>query len=329
MHCKYKIDMSDYFKPTDKLSVVIQHDYRLLQVMGRFGITLGFGDKSIKEVCRQCNVDSDSFLLVMNYVKDTESYHPRPIDTVAGVRSLLNYLQSSHKYFLDYQFPTMRRSLIASIEVQNEIAFLVLKYYDQYVEEVRKHMENEDATTFAWVKRLLNDECQPMETEHLLSKHHDSIERKLGELKKLFLQYYPQKGSNDELNSVIIELYRTEEELKNHCLIEDNVFTPSVKRFEHRLRQKQAMFGTKSADQTDSQRNDDELSEREKEIVVCVAKGLSNKEIADSLCLSVNTVTTHRRNIAKKLSIHSSAGITIYAIVNNLVKLEEVEAIGK
>ena len=66
------------------------------------------------------------------------------------------------------------------------------------------------------------------------------------------------------------------------------------------------------------------MSEREKDIVVCVAKGLSNKEIADVLCLSINTVTTHRRNIARKLSIHSPAGITIYAIVNKLVNIEDI-----
>lgn len=66
------------------------------------------------------------------------------------------------------------------------------------------------------------------------------------------------------------------------------------------------------------------LSAREKEIVICVAKGMSNKEIADRLCLSVNTVTTHRRNIARKLDIHSPAGITIYAIVNKLVSIGEV-----
>ena len=69
---------------------------------------------------------------------------------------------------------------------------------------------------------------------------------------------------------------------------------------------------------------ENQLSQREKEIVICVAKGMQNKEIADKLCLSVNTVTTHRRNIARKLQIHSSAGITIYAIVNKLVTLQEV-----
>ncbi len=312
------------FQPTDKLSFVIQNDYRLLQVMGRFGITMGFGEKTIREVCGECGVDVDAFLTIMNYVRDAEAYRPRALGNAASVRSLLGYLKNSHKYFLDYQFPTMRRSLIASIDMQNEIAFLVLKYYDQYVDEVRTHMENEDNSTFAWVERLLNDECKPVETGHLLSRHHDSIESKLGELKKLFLQYYPQKGSNDELNSVIIELYRTEEELKSHCLIEDNVFTPSVRRFEHKLQQKHEKFASLSTNEADAQSSEDQLSEREKEIVVCVAKGLSNKEIADTLCLSVNTVTTHRRNIAKKLSIHSPAGVTIYAIVNNLVRLEDV-----
>ena len=66
------------------------------------------------------------------------------------------------------------------------------------------------------------------------------------------------------------------------------------------------------------------LSQREKEIIVCVVKGLTNKEIADKLCLSVHTVITHRRNISKKLQIHSTAGLTIYAIVNKLISLSEI-----
>lgn len=67
------------------------------------------------------------------------------------------------------------------------------------------------------------------------------------------------------------------------------------------------------------------LSAREKEIVAYVVKGLTNKEIAEKLYLSVHTVITHRRNIAKKLEIRSVAGLTIYAIVNKLVELNEVK----
>ena len=74
--------------------------------------------------------------------------------------------------------------------------------------------------------------------------------------------------------------------------------------------------------ETDSQ--EDVLSQREKEIIVCIVKGMTNKEIADKLFISVHTVITHRRNITRKLEIHSSAGLTIYAIINKLVDIAEV-----
>ncbi|MFI3262140.1 MAG: LuxR C-terminal-related transcriptional regulator [Rikenellaceae bacterium] len=67
-----------------------------------------------------------------------------------------------------------------------------------------------------------------------------------------------------------------------------------------------------------------ELSAREKEIVVCVAKGMTNKEIADVLCLSTHTVVSHRRNITNKLDIYSTSGLTIYAIVNKLIEIDSL-----
>ena len=71
--------------------------------------------------------------------------------------------------------------------------------------------------------------------------------------------------------------------------------------------------------------NKETLSEREKDVIVALVQGMTNKEIADHLCISINTVITHRRNIARKLQIHSAAGLTIYAIVNNLVDISNVK----
>ena len=67
------------------------------------------------------------------------------------------------------------------------------------------------------------------------------------------------------------------------------------------------------------------LTQREKEVICCIVKGMSNKEIADYLYLSIHTITTHRKNISRKLQIHSAAGLTIYAIVNKLVDISEVK----
>ena len=69
----------------------------------------------------------------------------------------------------------------------------------------------------------------------------------------------------------------------------------------------------------------DALSVREREVLTCVVKGQTNKEIAQTLFLSTHTVITHRRNIARKLGIHSTAGLTIYAIVNKLVELDDIK----
>lgn len=77
------------------------------------------------------------------------------------------------------------------------------------------------------------------------------------------------------------------------------------------------------ADEEES--DQDALSQREKEIVGCIVCGMTNKEIAEKLFISVHTVMTHRKNITRKLQIHSAAGLTIYAIVNKLVELSEVK----
>ncbi|MDE5998869.1 MAG: helix-turn-helix transcriptional regulator [Bacteroidaceae bacterium] len=315
--------MAGQYKPTDKLSYVIANDYRLLQVMSRFGISLGFGEKTITEVCSQCGVDATTFLAVINYVKDGAENRPQRVERIS-VASVLEYLRRTHTYFIHYLFPSIRFHLLNAIDcsVQNEIAFLVLKFYDEYVEEVRKHMEYEDSTVYPYVQQLVDGEFASLENAHLLSRHHEAIESKLKELKNLFIQYYPQTEINEKLNAVIISIYQAEEDLSIHCLVEDNIFAPAVRRLEHQNKSRQPK--TKELQPVMESTNKEQLSEREREIVVCVAKGLSNKEIADRLCLSINTVTTHRRNIARKLNIHSPAGITIYAIVNKLVTINEV-----
>lgn len=69
----------------------------------------------------------------------------------------------------------------------------------------------------------------------------------------------------------------------------------------------------------------EELSGREKEILVCVAKGMLNKEIADEMNISIHTVITHRKNITRKTGIKTVAGLTVYALLNNLIDINSVE----
>ncbi len=77
--------------------------------------------------------------------------------------------------------------------------------------------------------------------------------------------------------------------------------------------------------QPDTASDGDELSAREKEILVCVAQGMLNKEIADKFSLSIYTVITHRKNITRKTGIKTVAGLTVYAILNNLIDINSVQ----
>ena len=81
---------------------------------------------------------------------------------------------------------------------------------------------------------------------------------------------------------------------------------------------------TDPANSSSSDSRGSDLSPREKDVILAIVKGMSNKEIATEMNVSVNTVMTHRRNIASKLQIHSPAGLTIFAIATGLVKIEDV-----
>ena len=122
----------------------------------------------------------------------------------------------------------------------------------------------------------------------------------------------------------MFNIYNCEEWLKQHAEVEENIFIPAIRCLEENIKQKDVSANISCMINKRPDRGDT-LSDREKDVIVALVQGMSNKEIAEHLCISTNTVITHRRNIAKKLKIHSPAGLTIYAIVNNLVDISKVK----
>lgn len=300
---------------------LVSDNSALLLVMGRFGISLGFGDKSVRDVCRTHHVDENTFLEVANFVSDRE-YHYESV----SLPSLIGYLKQAHEYFLDFNLPNIRRKLIESIDYSgnNDIAMLIVKFYDEYVTEVRRHMEYENEVVFAYVEQLSQGLLNRNYTISEFAGKHTPIGDKLTELKDIVIRYYPERN-NYLLNAVLLDIILCEQDLTSHCMIEDKLFVPAVKHVEQQIRQSgQVAYIDESENETPDKDKLEVLSDREKDIVVCVAKGMNNKEIADYLFLSVHTVTTHRRNISNKLQIHTTAGLIIYAIANRLVNIEDI-----
>lgn len=249
------------------MSDLIKGDYRLLQVMSRFGLPLGFGDKSVQEVCTEHEVDCHTFLAIANFMQEVDE---RVHEDVEGLSlpSMLNYLKRAHSYYLDFCLPGIKCKLMEAISgtANEQFAFLIQKFFDEYVGEVREHMEFEDKYEFLYVKSLMDGDVEFAEritfescpiknsvkrTDEkvtnvyqegeksnilLFTRHHalqhKLIDSKLSELKNIIIKYYPSTDDNHLLNAVLFDIFICEEDLELHCRIEDCLFVPAVRLLE-------------------------------------------------------------------------------------------------
>lgn len=285
---------------------LIAHEEDAIQIISRFGLEMGVGEQTIEQVCEAYHVHTPTFLAIVNY----KVFHKRVIPDDIDIPTLQRYLSNAHSYFLEFRLPRLRRALIEAIipaDPTTKIPGLILRCYDEFVEEIRTHIAHENEGLF---------------DEH---EHDDQrITDKLTEIKNLIIKYYPGANlqspiTNNQspitylLISVMSDLWHTEQDFADHCAIEDDILRPALTQEKPHTRRRHQLPET------------EELSEREQDVLVQVVHGLSNKEIADVLCISTHTVITHRKNIARKLNIHSTAGLTIYAIVNKLVDINSLE----
>lgn len=311
------------YEASDKMISLIRDNYNLLQSLGSFGISLGFGDKTVKQVCDDQNVDTNTFLAVVNFT--INGY--REMDDVSrlSVPTLLQYLKASHDYFIGFQLPFIRKELVDALDENDNLARLILKLYDEYSRSVTQHMKYEEKTVFPYVESLIAGKPMANYAIDMYSKHHGQESMKLRELKSIIIKYFPGDSlRNNQLSATLYDIYNNEEWLALHADVEDKIFIPAIKCLEDKSRQSDVSAKISSMIGK-NQEGADALGEREKDVIVALVQGMSNKEIAEHLCISVNTVITHRRNIARKLQIHSPAGLTIYAIVNNLIDISAVK----
>ncbi len=219
------------YHPSDKMITLIADNYQLIQVMSRFGIPMGFGDKTVTEVCEDAGVDCRTFLAVVNFVMD--GYNNFETSDDVSVESLLLYLKQSHIYFLEYCLPAIRRKLLDSIQLRDsDVSFLIIKLFDEYVKEVRTHMEYEEMTVFKYVRQLLAGKHPDNYQITTYSDHHEQVGTKLKELKSIIIKYCPQDAKTNLLNAALYDIYRCEEELVSHCHVEDCLLVPAIMNLE-------------------------------------------------------------------------------------------------
>ena len=133
------------YKPTDKMSNIIFRNYSLISVMSRFGLPLGFGEKTVKEICEQQDVDCNTFLAVVNFMEEEQyGYEYDAENDQISLPALMEYLKQAHSYFLDFNLPSIRKKLKDALELEpgkNDVTQSILIFYDKYENEVAGYVD--------------------------------------------------------------------------------------------------------------------------------------------------------------------------------------------
>lgn len=224
------------YNGSDMMNDLLSENNSVLHILSRFGIPLGFGDMSIDEVCRESGVDLSTFLAIIDQLpEDSKKYDP--LSKSISIETLLLYLHNSHDYFLGYRLPRIRGK-ISGILCENEIGELseiIMKCFDEYVNEVRDHMQYEENMVFPYVKSLMNGKKDAKYNIAVFGKRHDKVEMYLAEFKGILIKYYPSQITND-LITALMDLFSCEKDLAFHNRIEDNLFIPAVTLLEKNLK---------------------------------------------------------------------------------------------
>ena len=223
-------NITTIFNKSMKMSDMIDADYRLLLLLRRLNIPLGFGDKSVEAVCRQYNFDADCFIFLVNFQSSKSIINVQEEFDKIPLEPFLVYLKNSHAYFLEDRLPHIRRKLKAMFEQKDkDQRDVVLGFFDNYVQEVHDHMVYEDEVAFPYVRSLINQTETEQYSINIFEERHNNIDDKVSDLKQILMKYISGVENQNLMTNILFELYMAQEDLENHTFIEDNLVIPRVK----------------------------------------------------------------------------------------------------
>jgi len=308
--------------PNMKMAELIEANYHLLSVLSRLGIEGGFGEHTVREICEKNRLDPDTFLLICSVYSRKEYTPSEEILRDGSIDDILRYLHQSHDYYINNALVLIASSIEDLIKPCSQTQQQVIwKFFSDYKGELEKHFEYEEGEVIPYVQNLLLGKRSLGFSIDRFEENHSNIEEKLSDLKSLILKSMPHECDDTLRVRLLNYLFALGHDLDRHTHIEDDILVPMVRLLENPNRHYSA--SSREEEATEDDRN--ALSDREKEILVSVAEGLLNKEIADKHKISINTVITHRKNITRKTGIKTVAGLTVYAILNNLIDINSIK----
>ena len=224
------------FSEDMKIIELIDVDYGLLSILLRLDIQLPFGDISIEEMCRRYDMSSTLFLMICrmyacpDYEPDTGAL------TAADLSHLVRYLRSSHRYYLDTIVPRIGRGvddvLLACDRMQAEV---LRKFYNDYCDEIRRHLQYEESRMFPYVERLARGDVGADVRMSEYMENHTDICDKIDDIKSIILKYLPESCTTRQRCDLLLDIFSLRDDLDKHTLIESRILAPVVMAEERRL----------------------------------------------------------------------------------------------
>lgn len=209
---------------------VISYNYKLLLLLSRFNINMGFGDRKIEDICNENNVSPELFVLICN-IYTFDNYIPTDIDIKSFyISELIDYLKRSHDYYFNTKLSDISNELSHITSNLDEKYSLALEhFFTEYKEEVDKHFKYEEEIVFPYVMSCDNNSDFSITT---FEENHSNIEDKVNDLKNILIKYLPSGKANKSHISILFNLFMLEEDLGKHCMIEEKVLVPVVMKME-------------------------------------------------------------------------------------------------
>jgi regulator of cell morphogenesis and NO signaling len=222
-----------FFNDKMKLAEIISANYYLILILPRFGIPLGFGDRSVADVCRQNNVPLDFFLFICN-VYTFNDYIPDNKDVKSmDMSMLIPYLLLSHKYYIKERLPHIERHLDDIAKKAGAKYEKILKsFFAGYRNEVSEHFKYEEETVFPYIESLKRGEIQKSYHIRDFVEAHSNIEDKLNDLMQIVFKYLPCNTASEESIELVFDIMQLSSDLNKHALVEEKILVPYVKLIE-------------------------------------------------------------------------------------------------
>lgn len=292
--------MSYITKETILAQVLAQH-HILIPIVNRFGIRLGVGDKTIENICDEHDLNIDFILTIMNVYLD-ESYVSDSDLSNLELEPIATYFNETIQNYLQSLVPNIEKHLYAFIALSdpnNKELRVLQKVFFQFKEELTQHLEKGLKHTGAYPHELLRD------------------------IKSILIKHVTGNFNQNLCYAVIFSVGSLESDLIIHNRLRNSILKPKLNQLnssdigtlQHSISNENNVNSPKK----------NLLTRRETEILKLIVRGNINKQIAEELNISLNTVLTHRKNILSKTGIKTTSGLTLYSISNGLLTPDELK----